>query len=97
MAVLITLVVMGLVAGAFALSFKLKKLWPLAVAAIFLAIYTIVQPSYLPKGEVKRSVIPEFERSESMIQDRNLKAKTGEEYDEKRQQMIKEGLPFKQH
>lgn len=95
MAVLITLIVMGLVAGAFALSFKLKKLWPLVVAAIFLVIYTIVQPSYLPKGEVKRSAIPEFERSESRIQDRNLKAKTGEEYDEKRQQMIKEGLPFR--
>lgn len=95
MAVLITLIVMGLVAGAFALSFKLKKPWPLVVAAIFLVIYTIVQPSYLPKGEVKRSVIPEFERSGSTIQDRNLKAKTGEEYDEKRQQMIKEGLPFR--
>ena len=97
MAVLITLVVIAMVVGAFALALKLRKAWPLVTATALLVIYMFVQPSYLPKGEVKRSVIPEFDKSESEIVDRSLKAKSGEEYDQKRNEMIKEGLPFKQH
>lgn len=97
MAVLITLLVIGFVVGSTALAAKLKKLWPLIVMCIVMVVYTIVQPSYLPKGEVKRSVVPEFDKSESEIVDRSLKAKSGEEYDQKRNELIKEGLPFKQH
>src|SRR5690606_36820198 len=97
MAVFITLVVMGLLVGSFVLTFKRRKAWPLATATTLLVIYMFVQPSYLPKCEVKRSVIPQFDKSESEIVDRILKTKSGDEYDQKRNTLIKEGLPFKRH
>jgi hypothetical protein len=56
----------------------------------------MVQPSYMPKGEVVRHELPAFEMSTAEIQDKQLKPRSAQEYDLKREQMIKEGLPFKQ-
>lgn len=88
---LLSVVVLG--SGA-ALSYFLKKVWPIAVAIIFVILLSFIRPSYMPKGEVVRSVIPEFETSQSVIQDRSLKPKPGEYYDEKREKKIKDGLEF---
>lgn len=97
MAVLLSFIVTVVVLGLLFLAFKRKKLWPLALAAVFMVVYMNVQPSYLPKGEVKRSVIPAFEKSDAKIQDNLLKPPSGEDMDRERNQQIKEGLPFKQH
>lgn len=97
MAVLLSFIVVAIVLGLLFLAFKRKELWPLALAVVLIVIYMNVQPSYLPKGEVKRSVIPAFEKSDAKIQDNLLKHPSGEEMDRERNQQIKEGLPFKQH
>lgn len=73
---------------------KWRKTWIVVVTAIALLVYPMVQPSYMPKGQVKRSSIPAFEQSHSEVQDRLLKPPSGEEMDAKREQMIKDGLPF---
>lgn len=95
MAVFIALVVIAMVVGAFALAVKLKKTWPLVTLLVLMIVYMFVQPSYLPKGEVKRSVVPAFESSEKQISDKSLKPKSGQQYDEERNQAVKQGLPFK--
>ena len=79
--------------GAYA-SWKLRS-WKVAVATILiLIIYAKAQPSYMPKGEVKRSEIPAFEVSTSEIQDRNSKPVTGEERDRIMKEKVSNGLDF---
>lgn len=96
MIVLLNLISGLIVVGGGYLSCKLKKIWPICVALLFMLLYNIVQPSYLPKGEIKRSQIPEFEKTEEVIQDRNLSPKSSEQYDEDMKNMIQEGLSFKE-
>lgn len=76
------------------LSYKLHKAWPMCVALVLIISYSFIQPSYMPKGEVKRSEIPLFEQK-GRIEDRNTKPKSGEQYDVERETAVKEGLPFK--
>lgn len=80
-------------AGVFA-AYKLHKAWPLLVTGVVIVLYMNFQPSYMPKGEVKRSEIPVFEKSDAKVEDRILSAKDGEQYDKEREEKIKEGLPF---
>ena len=89
---LLTLIVIMSIAGAY----RLRKAWPLVVGIAAIIVYMQLQPSYLPKGEVKRSDIPAFDQSEAEIEDRNSKPKSGEEYDKKMENAVKSGLPFKQ-
>ena len=61
-----------------------------------LALYTQIQPSYMPKGEVVRSTVPAFEEKSIPVQDRLSKPVPGEERDEKRHQAYEDGLIFLQ-
>lgn len=79
---------------AIAASVSLKRVWPSVVGAFFLTIYIFAQPSYLPKGEIKRSDVPAFEQKEVVLHNRMLSPKSGAEYDGVRESKIKEGLPF---
>lgn len=94
MIVLLNLVSILIVVSGIWLAVKLKKVWPVGVVAVLSVLYMFVQPSYMPKGKVIRSDIPAFEQTDSDIEDRNLKAQSGEAYDKKRNDAIKEGLPF---
>lgn len=94
MIVLLNLLVVLVVGFLVFLSAHTKKFWPIVLIPVFIFIYMNVQPSYLPKGEVKRSDVPVFEQSEAEIEDRNRKPQDGALYDEKRNESIKEGLPF---
>lgn len=49
---------------------------------ITLLLYSQVQPSYLPKGEVKRSEVPLFEESDAVVSDRFKRTDTDERYRE---------------
>lgn len=75
------------------LTMKFRSPWIAAVTVATSIIYTMAQPSYMPKGEVKRSDIPLFEQK-GEIEDRNSKPKSGEVYDSEREAAVKEGLKF---
>lgn len=75
--------------------YKWRKKWIIVVAAIALILYPMAQPSYMPKGRVERTELIPFEHKELEVQDRLLTPPSGEEMDERRNQMIEEGLPFK--
>lgn len=47
-----------------------------------LMLYTQVQPSYLPKGEVKRTEVPLFEESDAVVSDRFKRTDTDARYQE---------------
>lgn len=72
----------------------MKRFWPAVLGTIFLTLYFMFQPSYLPKGEIKRSDVPQFEQTEAKIGNKLLSPKSGEDYDGVRESKIKEGLPF---
>lgn len=72
--------------GLIFLAYKIRKWWPIVVMFVFLLVYKTVQPSYLPKGVVQRTQLPEFEQSPLTIQDVQRKpALTGQERDVKMQ------------
>lgn len=66
----------------------------LTVAAVVL--YNHFQPSYMPKGEVKRSVAPQFEYVEKEVKDVVPKPMSGEDRDSRRKEQYKEPLPWKE-
>lgn len=87
------LIVVGV--GAIALAWKLKKVWPLVVAIVFMFLVSFARPSYMPKGVIERMALPDFEvNSELIIQDRNRSPLSGKEYDEILKKKITDGLPF---
>lgn len=70
------------------LAYKFKKWWLVLLGVVAVALYFQIQPSYIPKGEVKRTDLPEFEQSSKTIVDRMSKPKSGEEYDKQRKEEI---------
>jgi len=95
MVVLLNLIVPVIILTGLLLSWKLKKVWPSIACVMFALVYGFAQPSYMPKGEVKRSEVPVFEQSNAQLQDRNLKPKGGEHYDNVVKSKIEAGLEFK--
>lgn len=83
--ILLTMVVGGL---------YLKNKWLMVSGIVLTFVVMAIQPSYLPKGEIVRSTPPPFEQSEGEIENKLLSPKSGEEYDKKREESVKEGLPF---
>lgn len=72
-----------------------KKSIIAAIAAIILIyIWSAIQPSYGPKGNIARTAVPEFEQSESEISDRLKKPVPAEDRDKSREEKYKEKLPF---
>ena len=94
MIVLLNLIVPCIILLAVFATWKTKKIWPSVVAVLVAVTYGFIQPSYMPKGEVKRSEIPAFEYSDAKIEDRNLKPDEGS--DERVKAKIKSGLEFKE-
>lgn len=67
---------------------------PLVVFIVCAVVYTSARPSYLPKGEIKRSSVPTFEHKDVEVRDLLSKPMSGEERDKRRNEMYKEKLPF---
>lgn len=65
-------------------TWKLKKLWPIAVAGALVLVYTIAQPTYLPKGTVAAPRIEVTQYVDKPIVDRSLKPMSDAERDAKR-------------
>lgn len=78
-----------------AVCFKLRKAWPLLPTALALGIYMLLQPSYLPKGEVVRSAPPPFTPSNAPVEDRLSKPVPGEVRDQRMKDAVERGLDFK--
>lgn len=57
-------------------------------------IYTAAQPSYLPKGDISRSEIPEFMRSDAEIIDNARKPRSSEDRNSAQEREYKNGLVF---
>lgn len=70
------------------ISYKFKKVWPVIGVVAFILIYSIAQPSYMPKGTVKPLPNPEFRVNDSPMVDRLMKPKSPEQYDLERQQAL---------
>lgn len=88
MVILFNLLPLLLFVGFVFLAYKLKKWWLVLVGVVVVAFYFQIQPSYIPKGEVKRTDLPEFEQSSKEIVNRMSKPKSGEEYDKQRKEEI---------
>lgn len=80
-----------LVTGVFLYIAARRRSYKWLVAAILFAIlYGKFQPSYMPKGVVERKALPEFQQSVKAVEDRLLKPKAYEVYDEQRNRAIRE-------
>ena len=88
MVILFNLLPLLILVGFVFLAYRLKKWWLVLVGVVAVALYFQIQPSYMPKGEVKRIELPEFEQSSKEFVDRMSKPKSGEEYDKQRQEEI---------
>lgn len=73
--------------------YKTKKFRYLVVAAVFMLIYNIAQPSYMPKGTVTRMANPAFEQSNAAIEDRNRKPEDPNERQARQEQSYRDGFP----
>lgn len=61
---------------------------------LLMFIHQALLPSYLPKGEVKRSTIPSFEQKDLEVRDITTKPMSGEERDLRREEAYQQPLPF---
>lgn len=96
MVLLLNILPWAVVPGLLALAYYFKKvrIFCVACAVAVVVLYPKVQPSYMPKGQIVRSEIPAFEKSDAKIENRQLAPKSGKEYDAQREEAIKKGLPF---
>lgn len=77
------------------LTWKFKKLWIVAVTLLVLFVYFKAQPSYLPKGEIKRSQLPAFEAKPDLeIEDRLSKPKDPDQRQREQDERYRKGLEF---
>lgn len=77
------------------LIFWKSKNWKVLIAIpVFFIIYTAAQPSYLPKGDIQRSAIPEFTPSKAEIVDNLRKPVPSEVRNAEQERKYKEGLVF---
>lgn len=95
MTLLINLIPVLIAAIGFGLSWKFKSVWAAIATIAALLLYFQAQPSYMPKGEVKRSEPPVFVESDARIEDRNSKPMSGEERDSRMREAVQQGLDFK--
>lgn len=72
------------------LGYKLKRLWPLVVAGALILVYTVAQPTMLPKGTVAAPVIQATEYVDKPIVDRSLKPMSDADRDTARNKALNE-------
>lgn len=70
------------------IGYKLKSIYPLALAVLIVVIYTLAQPTYLPKGTVSAPLIQDLEYVDKPIVDRSRKVMSDEERDAARNEKI---------
>jgi hypothetical protein len=90
MILLLNLLVPLLVIAHVYLAYKLNKLWPIGLGFVIVMVYTVAQPSYMPKGTVKPLPNAEFRTVDKPIVDLGLKPKSGDEYDAERNNALDE-------
>lgn len=75
---LVPVVVIGLII----LAMRLKKMFPIYTAIVFVIVYTVFQPSYMPKGKVT-TTLPNaaFEVTSDKVENRILKPMSSEARD----------------
>lgn len=67
--------------------------WLLIVPVVWV-VYKAVQPSYIPKGDIKRTEIPAFERSDAEIVDNARKPIPSNLRNAEQERQYREGLSF---
>lgn len=77
-----------------AIAWKTKEWKVLFIIPVFLFIYSAAQPSYLPKGDIRRSEVPKFEPSDAEIKDMARKPVPSEVRNAEQERKYKEGLSF---
>lgn len=88
MVILFNLLPLLLFVGFVFLAYNLKKWWLVLLGVVVVAFYFQIQPSYIAKGEVRRTELPQFEQSSKEIVNRMSRPKSGEEYDKQRKEEI---------
>lgn len=71
------------------LTFKLKRVWPTVVMGVLALVYTVAQPTYLPKGTVAQPKVEVTQYVDKPIVDRSLKPMSDAERDAKRNTELK--------
>lgn len=66
------------------IAWKLKQKWVLVIGFALAAIWTITQPTVLPKGTVAQPVIQQLDVVDKPIVDRSLKPMSDAERDKRR-------------
>lgn len=70
--------------------YKLKKVWPFIVAVLLAVIYTVAQPTMLPKGTVAAPRIEATQFVDKPIVDRSLKPMSDADRDAARNKALNE-------
>ena len=83
------IVLILLVIGA-GVAWKVKKFWPLVVAAALALVYTVAQPTYMPKGTVPAPRVEETAYIDKPMIDRSLKPMSDAERDARRNEQLKQ-------
>lgn len=63
------------------IAYKLKSVYPLVITVAIAVLYTVSQPTYLPKGTVAAPVIQQLDYVDKKIVDRSRKVMSDEERD----------------
>lgn len=85
-----------LLVGGF-MAYRKRRLWIAATTIIALIIYFKAQPSYMPKGDIQRSEIPEFTvPADAAIEDRNRKPVPVEDRRQQMREDVQRGPAFSQ-
>lgn len=73
----------------------LRKWKSVAVATLVLVVYTVAQPSYVPKGVVERTYLPPMEQSKHSEIRNNLRSPVnGVERDKAMKEKLQDGVKF---
>lgn len=95
MVLLINLIPLMIVLVGGYLAYRKRKLWIAAATIFALFIYFKAQPSYMPKGDIQRSAIPEFTvPANAEIEDRNRKSQDRMEVRKQQEDQYREGPVF---
>lgn len=71
-------------------SYKTRKLYPVLIAAALTIVYTVAQPTYLPKGTVAAPKIEQLEPVTTPIVDRGRKVMSDADRDAARNKALDE-------
>lgn len=76
------------------LTWRKRKVWIAVATILALLLYMKAQPSYLPKGDIGRTAIPEFSVPAAAIEDRNRKAQDQMDVRKQQEDQYREGPVF---